>query len=109
MHRPRILRRADMLKRVRAPAPKISRRRPSLYVEQILAWADAHFARTKEWPSARSGEVRGKPWETWSGINRALSRGSRGLPKGLTLVQLLWKHRRVRNKRRPPPLTINRI
>src|SRR5262245_12877322 len=109
MPRPRILRRADMLKKVRAPAPRKLRRKPPLHVEQVLAWAKEHQQRTGAWPSKRSGEVRGVPFQTWYGIEKALNQGLRGLPSGLTLVRLLGKRLGVRNKKRPPPLSINLI
>lgn len=109
MARPRILRRSDMLKKVRAPAPKRSRRKPPLHVEDVLAWADAHFRRSGDWPQIYSGKIRDAPGENWAAINYALVCGNRGLPKGLTLAKLLWKRRGVRNLKRPPPLTIQDI
>ncbi|GMU81401.1 MAG: hypothetical protein AMXMBFR47_12720 [Planctomycetota bacterium] len=109
MARPRILRRADLRKKVRAPAPKRSRKKPSLHVEDVLAWADAHFRRTGDWPQIYSGRVHGAPEENWAAINYALVSGYRGLPKGLTLAKLLWKRRGVRNLKRPPPLTLRQI
>ncbi len=67
--------------------------RPRLAIEQILAWADAHRKRTGEWPTVRSGAVHGMTGELWRSIDRALSRGSRGLPSGSSLSKLLNKHR----------------
>ena len=65
------------------------RTRPPLTVEQILAWADAYRARTGRWPTARSGPVPEAPGETWSGIDRGLRVGGRGLPGGYSLARLL--------------------
>ena len=63
-----------------------------LTVAQILAWADAHFARTGEWPSANTGLVAGAPGQSWAAIDEALRRGGRGLPGGDTLARLLDRH-----------------
>jgi hypothetical protein len=71
---------------------------------QILAWADAHRARTGRWPSHGSGGVAGVPGQSWTAIDEALRRGLRGLPGGDTLSRLLDRHRRPRH-RRPRPWT----
>jgi hypothetical protein len=76
-------------------------RRPPLTVEQILAWADAHRARTGEWPSASSGPVEGVPGEKWEAVNWALGLGRRGLPGGSSLARLLAE---CRGKRAGSPL-----
>jgi hypothetical protein len=67
----------------------MSRKRPTLTVEQVLAWADAHHARTGRRPAVRSGPVPEAPGETWVGIDLALRRGARGLPGGYSLARLL--------------------
>jgi hypothetical protein len=69
-------------------------------VEQILAWADAYRARTGRWPTARSGPVPEAPGETWSGIDRGLRVGGRGLPGGYSLARLLAL---LRGARPPDP------
>jgi hypothetical protein len=69
------------------------RRRPLLTVEQILAWADAHYARTGKWPTFASGPVLEAPGETWAAIASALHRGNRGLPGGHGLAWLRDRHR----------------
>jgi hypothetical protein len=83
--------------------------RPALTVGQILAWADAHRARTGRWPSQYSGPVEGAPGETWVNVHQALQRGLRGLPGGDTLARLLARERGKRYPRKPPPLTEGRI
>src|SRR5262245_51549 len=80
-----------------------------LTVEQILAWADAHCARTGTWPTTRDGKVLGTPGETWQAINQALVRGYRGLPGGSSLAQLLAEHRGKRNQGRLARLTVTQI
>src|SRR5437763_710112 len=55
---------------------------PPLEVEQILAWADAHYQRTGDWPTHLAGPVPEAPGETWAAINAALYRGQRGQPGG---------------------------
>jgi hypothetical protein len=67
----------------------VSRTRPPLTVEQVLAWADAYRARTGRWPAAGSGPVPKAPGETWAGIDQALRGGGRGLPGGYSLARLL--------------------
>jgi hypothetical protein len=72
-----------------AGVPRVPPRKPPLTVAQILAWADAHHARTGRWPSCTEGHIRGAPSETWVNVNQALSVDSRGLPGGDTLPRLL--------------------
>jgi hypothetical protein len=65
---------------------------------QILAWADAHHARTGGWPSPGSGPVAGAPGEDWGDIDIAQCAGYRGLPGGWTLPRLLAAHGRRRGR-----------
>jgi hypothetical protein len=81
---------------------------PPLTHEQILAWADAHHARTGDWPTVTSGPITDAPGETWRAVQMALVNASRGLPKG-TLARLLAEHRGRRNGRALPPFTIRQI
>jgi hypothetical protein len=67
---------------------------PRLTVEQVLAWADLHRARTGRWPHAMSGPVADAPGESWRAVNLALWQGHRGLPGGITLSGLLDAYRR---------------
>ncbi|MBN9517865.1 hypothetical protein J0H58_04975 [bacterium] len=84
---------------------------PPLTVEQVLTWADAHHQRTGAWPSGHdTGPVRGAPkGTTWLAIELALARGKRGLPGGVTLAQLLERHRGVRNRLGVPDLTEGQV
>jgi hypothetical protein len=79
---------------------------PSLTIEQILTWADAHYAATGRWPTRLAGDVPDAPppGETWSVIHSALATGIRGLPYRTSLAKLLAEKRRVRGK-----LTVERI
>jgi hypothetical protein len=70
---------------------------PSFSIEQIMAWADAHHARTLEWPLSTSGLVRGGGGVSWSGLDKALRMGRGGLPGGSSLFQLLAQERGVRH------------
>ncbi len=81
---------------------------PSLSVEQILGWADAHFRRTGSWPTEESGSIE-EAEDNWHAINRALKRGHRGLPGGTTLPQLLAKNRGRRNHMDLQPLRMDQI
>ncbi len=82
---------------------------PRLSVKQVLAWADAHFERTGEWPKETSGAVHEAPLEGWHAVDRALRAGVRGFPKGSSLARLLAKHRRVRNIHELPKIGIAQI
>jgi hypothetical protein len=82
-------------------------RSPALTVEQVLTWADAHFARAGKWPSADSGAIPEAPGQTWNAVNLALSLGHRGLTGESSLAELL---RRCRGKAgRPPALAVDAI
>jgi hypothetical protein len=80
-----------------------------LTVATVLEWADAHHKRTGRWPHVRSGPVAGAPGQTWGAVNRALARGSRGLPGGSSLARLLGEKRGRRNQAQAPPLTAGQI
>jgi hypothetical protein len=84
-------------------------RRPSLTVEQILAWADKHHRDTKRWPNQQSGPVAGVEGERWHTIDESLRCGQRGLPGGSSLACLLAERRGVRHRRRLPRLSIRVI
>jgi len=71
---------------------------PCLTINQILAWADAHYRRTGQWPSSVSGPIAESPGETWWIVNGALNRGGRGLPGRLSLNAVLAEHRGVPKK-----------
>ena len=59
----------------------------------MLAWADAHLARTGRWPHAGSGPIPEAPGVTWGAVNMALYGGHRGLPGGDSLSLLLGRLR----------------
>jgi hypothetical protein len=82
---------------------------PRLTQRQILAWADAHHRHSGQWPGQLSGPIRGTSGESWSAIDQALHLGARGLPGGESLAELLYRARGVRNKSRPPHLTLKQI
>jgi superfamily II DNA or RNA helicase len=82
---------------------------PDLTTEQILKWADGHYRETGDWPKDKSGEVLGESGERWRNIQNALVNGSRGLPGGSSLIQLLAENRGVRNKSALQKLTCEQI
>ena len=92
---------ASLARLLRSRRGKGARRRPALDVGQILAWADAHRARTGRWPTGSSGRVAEAPGETWAGIEMALRQGHRGLPGGDGLARLLGRHRSKRVRASP--------
>ena len=77
---------------------------PDLNLDQVLSWADAHFARTGEWPTCHGGPISEAPGETWLAVEAALFLGLRGWPGGDTLARLLKDQRDVRIRNRPPDL-----
>jgi len=77
--------------------------------KEILAWADESHRRKGHWPITRSGPVSGRPGLTWFHIDSSFRYGLHGLPKSGSLLQLLERHRGVRNRKRPPPLTLKQI
>jgi hypothetical protein len=81
---------------------------PPLRIEQILAWADAHFQREGVWPNANSGPIDGAG-ETWACIQGALRYGYRGLPGGSSLPLQLMEHRGHRSEGHLPALSISQI
>ena len=83
--------------------------RPELSEPEILAWVDAHHARTGQWPRSESGLVRDQLGENWRKIDTALRYGLRGLTGGSSLARLLAQRRGVRNLRELPPFTIRQI
>ena len=55
-----------------ARTPKRLRQsRPELSEPQILAWADAYYARTGQWPRSESGPVRDQLGENWRKVDAA--------------------------------------
>ena len=86
----------------------IGRRPPPLSEEQILAWADAHFAAHGKWPNTESGPIPGAS-ETWGAVAVALQVGCRGFRGGSTLAELLARARGVPTRRPLPPLDEEQI
>ena len=82
--------------RVRGQAPDVTE-------QQILRWADAHHQTRGRWPGERSGKVFGVPDETWSGLDKRLRHGGRGLPGGSSLARLLAGRSARGQVRRPLP------
>jgi hypothetical protein len=77
---------------LRAHVAALAQRRgpiPDITVATIMSWADAHHARTGEWPHRDSGCIRGSGGETWFGIEAALTLGLRGLPGHSTIPRFL--------------------
>ena len=82
---------------------------PSLTLDQILAWADAHHAATGRWPTRKSGKVIGNDGESWARLDESLTRGYRGLPGGQSVSRLLQTHHGRRDQRFREPLTVDAI
>lgn len=82
---------------------------PRLTVPRILAWADAHYKRTRCWPKKHSGAIPESPGDDWYAVNACLMQGNRGLPSGQSLAQLLSEHRGVRNRMVLPRYTETQV
>lgn len=80
-----------------------------LTYQMILAWADQHFERTGEWPTALSGFIFGTNRDKWKSVNAALIDGRRGLPGESSLAKLLSEHRGFRSKSSLQPLKLGQI
>jgi hypothetical protein len=83
-------------------------RRP-LTIPDILLWADGYREATGRWPTQSAGPVAGAIGETWRMVDSALRTGTRGLPGGSSLAQLLVQQRGARNRRDLPPLSTDQI
>ena len=88
---------------------RLAHRAPDLTISQILAWADAFHAQNGQWPLAWSGPIPESSGETWYSVDSALYKGKRGLDGGSSIARLLQEKRGLRNRRRPPELTITQI
>jgi hypothetical protein len=82
---------------------------PALPFDLVLAWADAHHLRTDSWPTRTSGRVAEAPEETWHAIDAAFVAGARGLAGYGSLARFLARHRGVRNRAKPPGLSVEQI
>ena len=82
---------------------------PRFSIDLILEWADAHHARTGQWPTRTSGPIPEAPGENWRKVQNALHRGLRGLAGGSTIVRLLKEKRGVARERKRAPLTILQV
>jgi hypothetical protein len=82
---------------------------PELNIPEILEWADAHFARTGDWPTRRSGPIPESPGESWMAVEAALFLGIRGLEGGSTLPKLLLERRGRYNRKGRYQITENAI
>jgi len=86
-----------------------TRELPDLTPETILAWADAHYARTGRWPKNNSGAILEDDDGTWTAVDVALIQGLRSLPGSSSLAKLLAEHRGVRHHLNLPNLTEQQI
>jgi superfamily II DNA or RNA helicase len=64
-----------------------------LFEERILAWADRHYGRNRQWPKRDSGGIEEAPGENWMSVENALRLGLRGLSGGSSLTRLIQEQR----------------
>lgn len=85
-------------------------RRPKLSLAKIRQWAAAHHRRTGRWPTvAAAGDIPESPGDTWRSINKALTRGTRGLGAKSTLAKVLGKTPGSIRRLVGAPLTVKQI
>jgi hypothetical protein len=82
---------------------------PDLSADEILSWADAHFARHGRWPSRDSGAIPMFPGESWQTVDSALRTGRRGVRGRRTLTRFLAAHGRVNPALLKSMLTVDQI
>jgi hypothetical protein len=75
----------------------------------ILQRADEFLRRNGKLPNYLSGTVDGTGGDTWAGYCVSLRRGTRGLPGGSSLSDLLKRHRGFRNQKSLPKLSEGHI
>ena len=75
-------------------------------MKQVLAWADAWYARTGDWPYGLSGDIPGSGGVNWRMVDRAFRVGRGKLRGGSSLARVLASRRGVV---RHPPLTEEQI
>src|SRR5262245_56800709 len=85
------------------PASRLLRR--PLSIDEILRWASSHRHAMGRWHTKDSGSIAATSCETWLGVDSALRSGTRGLPGGSSLAQLLAQQAGARNIHDLPPLT----
>jgi hypothetical protein len=73
--------------------------------ELITAWRET----TGEFPTTKSGAIPGLNGTTWGIVDKALRRGSRGLPGGSSLPQILEQQFNARNVENLPLFTHEQI
>jgi hypothetical protein len=76
---------------------------------QVLAWADEHYAKHGRWPSPSSGAIGQSPGLTWRIVEQALRLGRHGLPSGASLARLLADERGATGARKVHRLTVAQI
>jgi hypothetical protein len=83
-------------------------RRKEITAEQVLHWADEHFARQGKWPNAKAGAAL-ETGTSWGTIDYLLRRGMPGVRAGTTLAQFLEKERGRSNHLNRPRLSTRQI
>jgi hypothetical protein len=79
--------------------------RPPLTEDLIAGRVVEHHHAKGTYPTRASGPIAGSDGDTWLAIDAALHRGTRGLPGGSSLADLLSRRFGVPNAANPPPLT----
>src|SRR5262245_39316331 len=82
---------------------------PALTEAQIFRWAREHHKWTGKWPQIHTGKVKDAPGETWTALDLALARGTRGLPGMSSLAQLLHSRGVKRNLQSREKLTVDQV
>ncbi len=93
------------------PRQRVRRKfqRRQFTIDEILQWADAHYARKGVWPQIYSGPISECLSEKWRSVDNALRLGLRGIEGGSSLARLLAEKRNVRNVGGLPALKIKQV
>ncbi len=95
-----------LLANKRGVKPRLNARPLSL--DQVVALARKWHQRTGKWPNRQSGEI-DSSGENWASIDSALRNGSRGLPGGSSITDMLVQHCGVRDSKHLPALSISQV
>ena len=99
----------DLVKEIQARTIEKVTAAPNLTEEQIILWAKEWFKKNGKWPTLDSGEIEGSNGENWSAVNQAIRHGLRGLPRKITLADLLQEQGLKKNKQNQECLTEEQI
>jgi hypothetical protein len=86
---------------------------PNLSLDMIRNWIHQHITKHKKKPTVKNGIVEFAENEfkgiSWASVANAMSKGTRGLAKGLSLAQFIQKEFGISNHYSLPPISVSII